>query len=119
MPACLEDSGHARCGAGESRALAEPVRRCGGEPFLRGVEVHETAARRPTRSTFARVVAPRATRPRQSRRYSASALIGRLISARTASCADRFSYSTRYTMAHSGISTPARAATAWMARAAA
>ena len=60
-----------------------------------------------------------ARQSREARRYSASVLSGRLIRARTASFAGSFSYSTRYTMAHKGISTPACAATAWMARAAA
>jgi hypothetical protein len=54
-----------------------------------------------------------------SRPYSASALIGRLMSERTASRAGRCWYSTRYAISHSGISTPARAATSWMAPAAA
>ena len=53
------------------------------------------------------------------RDYSASALMGRLINSRTASFAGSCSKRTRYTIAQSGISTCARAATVTMARAAA
>ncbi len=50
--------------------------------------------------------------------YSASARIGRRISARTTSSAGRPSYRTRYTPSHKGMSTCSRCATARTARAA-
>src|SRR5690348_11367958 len=80
----------------------------------RAARAAEEHGRRPAR---VRREADRAGRAR-GQGYSASALIGRLMSSRTACGGGRPSYSTRYTTSHSGMSTPAWAVTARMAPAA-
>jgi hypothetical protein len=81
------------------------------------VQVTVRTARRA--SSRDRGTSPRRPVPGVRRDYSASALMGRLINSRTASFAGSCSKRTRYTIAQSGISTCARAATVTMARAAA